>query len=224
MSKFHVKKGDQVVVLAGKEKGKSGKIIHVMTEKQRVVIEGLQMIKKHTKKSQQNPNGAIVEREGSPALKAKHNFQNVHQVPKFVKIVVNMGINASLEKGALEDASKDLTQLTGRKPVVSKSKKDVANFKLRKNQAIGCRVTLRNDTMYEFFDRLVATALPRIRDFRGLSPRKFDGRGNYTFGVGHHDCDDRADQCAGARLVEADGFSVCRKIICYGQESMDRAE
>ena len=118
-----------------------------------------------------------------PALKAKHNFANVHQIPKFVKIVVNMGINASLEKGAMEDAAKDLTQLTGRKPVISRSKKDVANFKLRKNQAIGCRVTLRGDTMFEFFDRLVATALPRIRDFRGLSPRMFDGRGNYTFGV-----------------------------------------
>ena len=118
-----------------------------------------------------------------PALKAKHNFSNIHQIPKFVKIVVNMGINASLERGAMEDAAKDLTQLTGRKPVISKSKKDVANFKLRKNQPIGCRVTLRGDTMYEFYDRLVATALPRIRDFRGLSPRKFDGRGNYTFGV-----------------------------------------
>jgi large subunit ribosomal protein L5 len=118
-----------------------------------------------------------------PALKAKHNFSNIHQIPKFVKIVVNMGINASLEKGAMEDAAKDLTQLTGRKPVISKSKKDVANFKLRKNQPIGCRVTLRGDTMYEFYDRLVATALPRIRDFRGLSPRMFDGRGNYTFGV-----------------------------------------
>jgi len=118
-----------------------------------------------------------------PALKAKHNFKNVHQIPKFVKIVVNMGVSASNEKGAIEDAAKDLSQLTGRKPVISKSKKDVANFKLRKNQAIGCRVTLRGDAMYEFFDRLVATALPRIRDFRGLSPRKFDGRGNYTFGV-----------------------------------------
>jgi large subunit ribosomal protein L5 len=118
-----------------------------------------------------------------PALKAKHNFENVHQVPKFVKIVVNMGVNASLEKGAVEDAAKDLTMLTGRKPVISRSRKDVANFKLRKHQAIGCHVTLRKDVMYEFFDRLVATALPRIRDFRGLSPRKFDGRGNYTFGV-----------------------------------------
>jgi large subunit ribosomal protein L5 len=118
-----------------------------------------------------------------PALKTKHNFKNVHQIPKFVKIVVNMGVSASNEKGAIEDAAKDLSQLTGRKPVISKSKKDVANFKLRKNQPIGCRVTLRGDTMFEFFDRLVATALPRIRDFRGLSPRKFDGRGNYTFGV-----------------------------------------
>jgi large subunit ribosomal protein L5 len=118
-----------------------------------------------------------------PALKAKHNFVNVHQVPKLEKIVVNMGVSASLEKGALDDAAKDLSQITGRKPVISKSKKAVANFKLRENQPIGCRVTLRQDAMYEFFDRLVATALPRIRDFRGFSPRKFDGRGNYTFGV-----------------------------------------
>ncbi len=119
-----------------------------------------------------------------PALKAKHNFKNVHQIPKFVKIVVNMGVSASLEKGAVEDAAKDLMMLTGRKPVISMSRKAIANFKLRENQPIGCHVTLRRDVMYEFFDRLVATALPRIRDFRGLSPRKFDGRGNYTFGVG----------------------------------------
>ena len=121
--------------------------------------------------------------EAVPALKAKHNFKNVHQIPKFVKIVVNMGVSASNEKGAIEDAAKDLSQLTGRKPVISKSKKDVANFKLRKHQAIGCRVTLRGDAMYEFYDRLVAVSLPRIRDFRGVTPRKFDGRGNYTFGV-----------------------------------------
>jgi len=118
-----------------------------------------------------------------PALKTKHNFKNVHQVPKFVKIVVNMGISASNEKGAIDDAAKDLMMITGRKPVISRSRKDVANFKLRKNQPIGCRVTLRGDAMFEFFDRLVAASLPRIRDFRGLSPRKFDGRGNYTFGI-----------------------------------------
>ncbi len=119
-----------------------------------------------------------------PAMKAKHAYQNVHQIPRMEKIVVNMGVSASLEKGALDDAAKDLSQITGRKAAISKSRHSIANFKLREGQAIGCRVTLRKDAMYEFFDRLVATALPRIRDFRGLSPRKFDGRGNYTFGVG----------------------------------------
>jgi len=121
--------------------------------------------------------------EVGPAHPATHNFQNVHQIPKVVKIVVNMGVSASLEKGAIEDAAKDLTLITGRKPATSKSRHSIANFKLREGQVIGCRVTLRRDEMYEFFDRLVAAALPRIRDFRGLSPRKFDGRGNYTFGV-----------------------------------------
>ena len=118
-----------------------------------------------------------------PALKQKHNYTNIHQIPKLEKIVVNMGVSASLEKNAIEDAAKDLSLLTGRKAVISKSRHSIANFKLRENMPIGCRVTLRRDVMYEFFDRLVAAALPRIRDFRGLSPRKFDGRGNYTFGV-----------------------------------------
>jgi large subunit ribosomal protein L5 len=126
---------------------------------------------------------AKYKNEVVPALQAKHNYSNVHEVPKFVKIVVNMGVSASLEKGAIEDAAKDLTLITGRKPATSKSRHSIANFKLREGQVIGCRVTLRRDAMYEFFDRLVAAALPRIRDFRGLSPRKFDGRGNYTFGV-----------------------------------------
>jgi len=119
-----------------------------------------------------------------PALKQKRQYSNPHQIPRLTKIVVNMGVSASLEKTAVEDAAKDLGQITGRKPVISKSRHNIANFKLRDGQPIGCRVTLRRDAMYEFFDRLVATALPRIRDFRGLSPRKFDGRGNYTFGIG----------------------------------------
>jgi large subunit ribosomal protein L5 len=118
-----------------------------------------------------------------PALKEKYKYANVHQIPKMTKIVVNMGVSASLEKSAIDDAAKDLTMITGRKPAISKSRHSIANFKLREGQAIGCRVTLRQDAMYEFFDRLVAAALPRIRDFRGLSPRKFDGRGNYTFGI-----------------------------------------
>jgi len=122
--------------------------------------------------------------EVAPALKEKHKYANVHQIPRMTKIVVNMGISASLEKNAIDDAAKDLALITGRKPAISKSRHNIANFKLREGLPIGCRVTLRRDAMYEFFDRLVATALPRIRDFRGLSPRKFDGRGNYTFGVG----------------------------------------
>jgi large subunit ribosomal protein L5 len=118
-----------------------------------------------------------------PALKEKHKYSNPHQIPHMVKIVVNMGVSASLEKNAVEDAAKDLGLITGRKPAISKSRHNIANFKLRLGQPIGCRVTLRRDAMYEFFDRLVSVTLPRIRDFRGLSPRKFDGRGNYTFGV-----------------------------------------
>jgi large subunit ribosomal protein L5 len=119
-----------------------------------------------------------------PALKDKRKYTNPHQVPRMEKIVVNMGVSASLEKSAVDDAAKDLALITGRKPAISRSRKNIANFKLREGQPIGCRVTLRNDAMYEFFDRLVAAALPRIRDFRGLSPRSFDGRGSYTLGVG----------------------------------------
>jgi large subunit ribosomal protein L5 len=118
-----------------------------------------------------------------PALIEKRKYRNIHQVPHMEKIVVNMGVSASLEKGAVDDAVKDLTMITGRKPVINKARKSIANFKLREGQSIGCRVTLRRDVMYEFFDRLVATALPRIRDFRGTSSRSFDGRGNYSLGV-----------------------------------------
>jgi large subunit ribosomal protein L5 len=118
-----------------------------------------------------------------PALKQKRQYKNIHQIPRLEKIVVNMGVSASLEKGAIEDAAKDLAMITGRKPVISKSRKSIANFKLREGMPIGCRVTLRRDAMYEFFDRLVATALPRIRDFRGISPRSFDGRGNFSLGI-----------------------------------------
>jgi len=113
----------------------------------------------------------------------KRKYQNVHQVPRLEKIVVNMGVSAQLEKSAVDDAARDLSLITGRKPVVNKSRKSVANFKLREGQPIGCRVTLRRDVMYEFFDRLVAAALPRIRDFRGVSSRSFDGRGNYSLGL-----------------------------------------
>lgn len=118
-----------------------------------------------------------------PALMDKRQYRNPHQVPRLEKIVVHMGVSSSLEKTAVEDAARDLAALTGRKPVVDRSRKNVANFKLRRGQPIGCHVTLRRAVMYEFLDRLVATALPRIRDFRGLSPRAFDGRGSYSLGL-----------------------------------------
>ena len=118
-----------------------------------------------------------------PALMEKLKYQNIHQVPKMEKIVVNMGVSAMLEKGAVDDAAKELAMITGRKAVVSLSRKSISNFKLRQGQPIGCRVTLRREAMYEFFDRLVAAALPRIRDFRGTSSRSFDGRGNYSLGI-----------------------------------------
>src|SRR6266436_2069117 len=119
----------------------------------------------------------------APALKEKRQYTNVHQVPRMEKIVVNMGVSAALEKSAIDDAAKDLALITGRKAAISKSRHSIANFKLREGQPIGCHVTLRRDVMYEFFDRLVAAALPRIRDFRGVSGRSFDGRGNYSLGL-----------------------------------------
>lgn len=123
-------------------------------------------------------------KEVRPALMEKRKYTNVHQVPRMEKIVINMGVSASLEKGAVDDAARDLSMITGRKAVVTKSRKSIANFKLRQGQPVGCFVTLRDQVMYEFFDRLVAAALPRIRDFRGVSPRAFDGRGNYSIGIG----------------------------------------
>lgn len=121
--------------------------------------------------------------EVRPALTEKHKYDNVHQVPRIEKIVINMGVSASLERSCVDDAAKDLATITGRKPIINIARKSVSNFKLRQGQQIGCRVTLRRDCMYEFLDRLVAAALPRIRDFRGLSAKSFDGRGNYSLGL-----------------------------------------
>lgn len=119
-----------------------------------------------------------------PALREKHGYKNVHQVPKVEKVVVNTCVNANTDvKQGLEDAKAELALITGQKPAETRSKKSIANFKLRQHQAIGAKVTLRGAHMYEFLERLIKTALPRIRDFRGISPRAFDGNGNYTLGV-----------------------------------------
>ena len=120
-----------------------------------------------------------------PALSKNMGYKNVFQVPKVHKVVVNTCIPAQGAdlKQALEDAKKELAVITGQKPAETKSKKSISNFKLRKGQAIGAKVTLRGDRMYEFLERLIKMALPRIRDFRGVSPKSFDGNGNYTLGV-----------------------------------------
>jgi large subunit ribosomal protein L5 len=121
----------------------------------------------------------------APALRKTLGYKNALQVPKVDKVVVNTCIPAQSAdlKQALEDAKKELTVLTGQKPAETKSKKSISNFKLRKGQAIGAKVTLRGDRMYEFLERLIKMALPRIRDFRGISAKAFDGQGNYTLGV-----------------------------------------
>ncbi len=117
-------------------------------------------------------------------LKNSLELPNVMMVPRFEKIVINMGVGAALQQPKLiEGAVADLTAITGQKPVITRAKKSIAGFKLRQGNAIGVRVTLRGNRMWEFFDRLTSLAIPRIRDFRGLNPRAFDGRGNYTFGV-----------------------------------------
>jgi large subunit ribosomal protein L5 len=137
-----------------------------------------------------------MSRPDSPRLKTRYNEQlrgelktslgvaNIMEVPRLEKIVVNMGVGRAVAQPSLLDvAVADLTIITGQKPIVTKATKSIAAFKLREGQNIGCKVTLRGDRMWEFFDRLVAVAIPRIRDFRGLNPYSWDGRGNYTFGV-----------------------------------------
>lgn len=119
-----------------------------------------------------------------PALVKKFSYTSIMQVPKLEKIVINMGVGDAISNSKLLDAAvEDLTQISGQKPVITRAKKSIAAFKLRENVAIGCKVTLRGERMYQFFDKLVSIALPRVRDFRGLSKDSFDGRGNYTIGI-----------------------------------------
>ena len=124
------------------------------------------------------------EKEVRPALMKEFGFKNPMQAPKLDKIVVNMGLGEAINNGKLIDASvEQLAQITGQKPVITKARKSIANFKLRQGQSIGTMVTLRGDRAYEFLDRLLNVALPRVRDFKGVSPKAFDGKGNYTLGV-----------------------------------------
>jgi large subunit ribosomal protein L5 len=160
-----------------------------------------------------------------PALREEFGFPNINQVPRLVKVVVNMGVGeAARDAKLIEGAVKDLTTITGQKPQVTKARKSIAQFKLREGMPIGCHVTLRGDRMWEFVDRLVTLALPRIRDFRGLSPAQFDGSGNYTFGlteqVMFHEIDpDKIDRVRGMDVTvvttaatDDEGRSLLRRL------------
>ena len=119
-----------------------------------------------------------------PSLKEKHNYKSVMEVPKIEKIVINMGVGDATTNSKLMDAAvADLALITGQKPVVTRAKKSIAGFKLREGQPIGCKVTLRGEKMYDFLEKLICISLPRVKDFRGVSKKSFDGRGNYTMGI-----------------------------------------
>ena len=118
-----------------------------------------------------------------PALKADHGYKNPMQVPRITKVVVNMGVNTKLDKDALKAVGDELAKISGQRPAITKARKSISNFALREGMPIGVKVTLRGNAMYEFLDRLINVALPRIRDFRGVSSKAFDGRGNYTLGL-----------------------------------------
>lgn len=244
MNKLHVKKGDTVVILSGKDNGKQGKVLEVSPKEQKVIVEGCNMVTKHVKPRRAGENGGIVKAEGAlyaskvmlglapsaanlqdlpikpcrrneraslqkmrrdilseggenmarlekfytdevaPALMKKFGYKSVMQIPKLEKIVVNVGCGEARDNQKIVEAIMgDLAKITGQKAVPCKAKKSVANFKLREGMTIGAKVTLRGDRMYEFLDRLFNVALPRVRDFRGINPNGFDGRGNYAFGL-----------------------------------------
>ena len=126
----------------------------------------------------------LYEKEIVPALKEKYGYKNVHQIPKLEKIVINMGVGeATQDRKHIENAVADMAAISGQKPVINKARQSNASFKVREDQAIGCKVTLRRAQMYEFLDRLVTITMPRIRDFRGINGKSFDGRGNYAMGM-----------------------------------------
>ena len=241
---MRLKKGDRVVVLKGKDKGREGVVMRVLPKDDKVIVEGVNIAKKHQKQTRATMQAGIIEKDmpidasnvaiisqrqaephrlphrgrrhegphrhadrggavddvpqwpSGPRLKARYHDEvqaqlkeelglaNVMQVPRLEKIVVNMGVGrATQQPSLLEGAVADLTIISGQKPIVTKAGRSIAGFKLREGQSIGAKVTLRGDRMWEFLDRLISIAIPRIRDFRGLPANSFDGRGNYTFGV-----------------------------------------
>jgi len=209
-----IKKGDRVVVLTGKDKGRQGSVLKVLPKEDRVVVQGINLIQRHTRPTQADPQGGIRTRAVWPrpparssmaeqayeprlkteyrqriraAMKDKFGYSNEMQIPRLDKIVLNMGIGEAVgDSKKVQAAIGDLTRIAGQKPVPTKARNSIAGFKLREGMVIGAKVTLRKDRMYEFLDRLITIALPRVKDFRGLKPTSFDGRGNYAMGLKEH--------------------------------------
>ena len=220
---LNIKKGDVVKVIAGKDKGAEGRVIQVLREEQRVIVEGVNRVKKHTKVIQSGGRAGTT--GGIITTEAPIHVSNVMQTPGLSKIVVNMGVGeAARDAKVIDGAVRDLSLITGQKPAVARAKKSVAQFKLREGMPIGAHVTLRGDRMWEFLDRLLTLALPRIRDFRGLNDRQFDGRGNYTFGLTeqlmfHEINPDQVDRQRGMDVTvvttattDAEGRSLLRRL------------
>jgi large subunit ribosomal protein L5 len=151
------------------------------------MVKESEFVKKQGTKSKgegMNRKKELYLNEVIPALRSKFEYRNLNMVPKLDKIVVSMGVGlASQNKATLDNAIKDMEQITGRKPLVTKAKKSISNFKLRAGMPIGCKVTLRGEIMYEFLDKLISIVIPRIRDFKGVPLKNFDGRGNYSLGL-----------------------------------------
>ena len=211
-------KGDQVVVVAGKDSGKQGRVIRVLGNK--VVVENINIVKRHQKPNpMRNIEGGIIIKEMPiaisnvailnpntkkadrvvikmarlqdfyknmvvPELVKQFGYKTIMEVPRIEKITLNMGVGEAVaDKKIMEYAVGDLQKISGQKPVVTVARKSIAGFKIRDNYPIGCKVTLRRERMFEFLDRLVTIALPRVSDFRGVSSKSFDGSGNYNMGV-----------------------------------------
>jgi large subunit ribosomal protein L5 len=235
-----IRKGDQVIVLTGRDRGKIGEVLQVLPDG-RALVNDVNVVKRHTKPNpMKGIQGGILDKEapiqrvqpgheegrpgglqdpgrwaqgallqvqpgsrGHQVIEAKMSrlaeyyestvvsqlreqlgYKSLMEIPRFTKVTLNMGLGEAIgNKKVLESASEELALITGQKPIITNARKSVANFKVRAGWPVGCKVTLRRTRMYEFLDRLINIAIPRIRDFRGMSPRSFDGRGNYSFGL-----------------------------------------
>src|SRR6266581_1720294 len=204
-----IKKGDTVIVVAGRDRGRTGLVVAAFPDRGKVLVQGVNVVTKNKKVTYQGQRGA------------KEGGITHEEAP----IVVNMGVGeAARDAKLIEGAVRDLSTITGQRPAVARAKKSVAQFKLREGMPIGAHTTLRGDRMWEFLDRLLTIALPRIRDFRGLSDRQFDGQGNYTFGlteqVMFHEIDpDKVDRQRGMDITvvttatnDAEGRSLLRRL------------